>query len=470
MTLTVVENAIKILFVIFFFGLCIFLHELGHLLVALWRHLYVQRFSLGFGKKLWGKTINGVEYVVSALPFGGYVALPQLDPTDEPKSADGIELPHASPMSRILTAAAGPLANVLFGFFLALFVWKIGIHKPAPAEYCDVMSVPETCAEYRAGLRPGDRIVAVKGKGFSRGWDDMSRMITLSSGPVMLSVNRDGEMVEVTYTPEPNPDTEGLGYPFFRVHVPIVVHGVVRKSPAEAVGLQRGDRVLKVNGKPLCDTDDFVDMVRQSKGETLTLTIDRGGRELTVEGFRARLERVGGEDVYRIGVHFGAYVLTHPNPWEQFISIFTQTRDTLRSLFAKGSLVKPKHMSGPVGILQIIWMKVTTGGFIEGLSFVILITFSLAFFNLLPIPVLDGGHIVFALLEVLIRRRIPTRLAHAVQTAFAVLLIAFMLYVTVYDIKRSFRIWRLWHPAEAEGVAEPAEAEPVGGEAAAPGP
>jgi regulator of sigma E protease len=152
----------KVLFVIVFFGLCIFIHELGHLLVALWQKLYVEKFSLGFGKKIWGTTINGVEYIISMLPFGGYVALPQLDPSDEPKTSDGTPLPSGPPVARMLTALAGPLANVLFGFFLGLFIWWFGAWEPVSQTKCEVLSsrpppLPKRPGRYRRDPRRGRR-------------------------------------------------------------------------------------------------------------------------------------------------------------------------------------------------------------------------------------------------------------------------------------------------------------------------
>ncbi len=446
----------KILFVLFFFGLCIFIHELGHLLVALWRGLHVERFSIGFGKKIWGIKYKGVEYVVSILPFGGYVALPQLEPSEEPKTSDGKPLPPAAPGNRALTALSGPVFNVLFGFFLALFITWFGIYRAAPAEDVKVIEVPKESAEYEAGLRPGDVIYQVNGKSFDGGWEEVSQRIVLSVGDVTLSVEKpDGTEEEIAYTPAPNPEVEGLGFPFFRVQTPMVLQQVFPGSPAAKAGLKPHDRIVAVNGEKIENTDAFIDTVKESGGAPLDLLVERNGQEVLVEDLQADSVEVDGAEVYRIGVQFGAFVLVHPSPWAQFVEVFTRTRDTLTSLFAKDSLVKPRHMSGPVGIIQIIWLKLAHGGFREGLSFIILISFSLAFFNLLPVPVLDGGHIVFALVEMVIGRRIPTRLAHAIQTAFAVLLIGFMLYVTFFDVKRSIRIWQLQRPRETE-ESEPA--------------
>ena len=463
-----------ILFVFAFFGLCIFVHEFGHLLAALRLGLYVERFSIGFGRKLWGTRYRGVEYVVSALPFGGYVALPQLDPTDGPQTADGQELPPVSPAKRALTALAGPAANVLFGFFLALFIWWLGVYRPAPAESCTVVSVPEHAPEYQAGLRSGDLVVTVNGDTFRRGWDELNQKITLSSGEVTLGVRRNGETLQVQYRPAPNPEYEGLGYPFFTVRVPVVVRGVMSGSPAAAAGLQAHDRIVAVDGKILLDMDDFVETVRGSAGRPMDVVVERDGSEVQIRGMQAQLQHVDGRPVYQIGVRYGAFVLMHPNPWEQFVQVFTRTRDTLRPMLKKDSLVRPRHMSGPLGILQMLWYHLVLYGWRGGLSFVILLSFSLAFFNLLPIPVLDGGHILFAAVELAIRRRIPMRIAYGLQTVFAVLIVALMLYITFFDVRRLPRFLRLFRgEAETEtteSVPERTAPPPAAETVPAPGP
>ena len=459
----------KILFVVVFFSLCIFVHELGHLLVALWQRLHVQRFSVGFGRKLWGTTHHGVEYIVSALPFGGYVALPQLDPAEEPKTADGAPLPRASPFSRMVTAAAGPAANIVFGFVLALFIWWFGVDVPAPAKYCDVTTVPEASPEYRAGLRSGDRILAVNGRAFTEGWTDVSRLIALSPGAVTLHIRRAAHEQDIAYRPAPNPEHEGLGYPFFDVDLPIVIRRVLPDSPAERAGLQAQDRILRLNGEAIQDVGFFIDKVTGSQGAPLSLVVERGGREVTITDLRAKAERLAGKTVYQIGVHFGLYVRIYPNPWRQFVAVFTQTRDTLIPLFTKGSLVKARHMSGPVGIVQIIWYKVKYGGFREGLAFVIFVTFSLAFVNILPIPVLDGGHVLFAVIETAIRRPIPVFIARGLQNVFVVLLIMFLLYVTFFDVKRIPRFWHVLGSAREEPAQKTtAPAAPAAGQPAVP--
>ena len=123
--LNILGIAGSVIFVVFFFGMCIFVHELGHFLVARWRGLHVDAFSIGF-KKIWAKKINGVEYRIGCLPLGGYVELPQVDAaTEAPKAADGTELPPAKPLDRLLTAAAGPICNIIFGLLLTY----IGVNR-----------------------------------------------------------------------------------------------------------------------------------------------------------------------------------------------------------------------------------------------------------------------------------------------------------------------------------------------------
>lgn len=461
------EYALIGLFVVFFFGLCIIVHELGHLVAALWRGLHVERFSIGFGKKIWGFQRNGVDYWISWVPFGGYVALPQLEPSEEPVASDGRKLPPAKPLDKIIAALAGPVCNVIFGFLLAAVVWWVGVYKPAPATYCDVLTVPTDSAEYAAGLRPDDRILAVNGRTFSRGWNDVAELIVLSPGEVRLALERGGKPMSLSYSPRPNPELEGLGYPFFRVRTPTVVHQVKPGYPAALAGIRAGDVILKFNDTPIEDAAFFIDMVRQSQGRPFDVEVGRQGQRQLIKGLVAQADDVEGQTLYRVGAEIDApYVLTHPSPWFQFTNVIDKTIQTLRPLFTRGSLVKPRHMSSVVGIAQVIGVKVYTEGLRGGLAFIVFLTFSLGIINLLPIPVLDGGHITMALIEMVMRRRVPVRVAYALTVTFASLLIAFMLYVTYYDIKRTGLIWKHIRPRQATPTTE-APAKPPATPAAA---
>ena len=255
---------------------------------------------------------------------------------------------------------------------------------------------------------------------------------------------------------------ENLGYPFFRVCEPTVVDKLLPGSPAAKAGLLPLDRILSVNGRQVEHSGAFIDTVASGGGKPIALVIERAGVKQEVAGIVpeavAGEKNTAGAPIYRIGaVVASGWVLTHPDPWKQFTGVFTRTRDTLRSLLTRGSLVKPSHMSGPIGILQATGINVYLGGLRKGLDFIVMVCFSLAIFNLLPIPVLDGGHITIAGIEGISRRRIPAKLAEYVQTAFAVLLIGFILYVTTYDILRTPK---LWHRFFGKEKPVPAQVEP----------
>ena len=215
-------NIGSLAFVFIAVGFCIFSHELGHFLAAKWRGLHIDAFSLGF-RPIWKKKVNGVEYRIGWLPFGGYVELPQVDATDAtPKAADGTELPRAKAIDRIITAVAGPLFNILSGLLIACFVWYVGMPQDTPKmREITVMEVEPGSPEYQAGLRPGDKIVKLNGEPFFSTWSNFVSKILFAIGKVDLEVIRDGKPVTVSYVPVDNPKAPGslgaekIAWPFF---------------------------------------------------------------------------------------------------------------------------------------------------------------------------------------------------------------------------------------------------------------
>ena len=251
--LNILGIAGSVIFVVFFFGMCIFVHELGHFLVARWRGLHVDAFSIGF-KKIWSKKINGVEYRIGCLPLGGYVELPQVDAaTETPKAADGTELPPAKPIDRLLTAAAGPICNIIFGLLLGCVVWLVGIPQDTPKmRFVEVAHVEENSPEWIAGLREGDVITRINGKTFHSAWKDVVVEILTTIGEVTLDVERNGEKKIVKYLPKVNPKkmaVEKTAYPFFSPRIPIEFHPE-KGSLAEKAGIKAGDQLISLNGMP----------------------------------------------------------------------------------------------------------------------------------------------------------------------------------------------------------------------------
>ncbi len=520
----------SVLFVVFFFGMCIFVHELGHFLVARWRGLHVDAFSIGF-KKVWAKKVNGIEYRIGCLPLGGYVELPQIDSSSEtPKSADGKELPRAKPVDRLLTALAGPLSNILFGFLLACVVWWVGIPQDTPKmRVLEVARIDTESPEYQAGLRPGDRIVKLNGKPFFLAWKDFVAEILTTIDEVHLEVDRNGERHTISYLPAVNPhvmQVEKTAYPFFLPRIPIEFHaepnspaakagirsgdelitingldcedfitvqnfinyygdkplkfamrdrntgelynvtvepeplpdeldfltvyytgmllapglrvqGVFRDFPAEKAGIRPGDVILDYNGSPVRNFESFTELVQENKAKPFQLTVERDGKKLTLE-MHAKAVRPR-----TIGVSF--MLRDHPTPWQQFYGLIELTAKSMRSMAVRlgnrlgmtesQSNLSARNMSGPVGMAVVLYKSVRLSPAM-GLYFVVMISFALAIFNLLPIPVLDGGHVFMALIEIIFRHPLPVTAVRWVSYIFIGLLILLMVYVTGIDFLR----------------------------------
>ncbi len=533
--LNILESIGALFFVVFFIGLCIFSHELGHFLAARWRKLHIDAFSIGF-RKVWAKKINGVEYRIGCIPLGGYVELPQVDATDEiPKSADGTELQRAKPLDRIITAVAGPLFNVIFGLLLGCVVWIAGLPQESPKmSVMEVTKVAEDSPEYRAGLRPGDRIVRLNGEKFHCTWLKFVEQIMFSVGDITLDVERNGKIIPITYTPIDNPNAPGrlakekIGYPFFTVLTPIELRPLPG-SIAERAGIRKGDILYSIDGNPISSFLEFQMTLNNAGDRTLHLQIDRHGKKLDIPIQAEPVPDLPPEFItYRIGVSFQAsdqkptvleilpyspavgtnlapgdlilavngepvvnfsqviqavrqngtkpmtftvqrgdqqhdltispekivprtigvelVLLSHPTPFEQFENILVNSYKSLRGMLVNGanslglteetSTLKPRHMSGPLGMGTILYSSVKDVSLVTGIYFVVMISFALAIFNLLPLPVLDGGHIAFAVIELIFRRPLPTVVIKGLSALFIGLLVALMLYVTYFDILR----------------------------------
>jgi regulator of sigma E protease len=424
------------LLVLFFFGLTIFIHELGHFLVAKRRGMKIERFSVGFGPKIWGYKKDGIDYRVSWFPFGGYVALPQMSPMEtiegetESKADD---LPSVSPSSKFLVAISGPLMNILLAAILAAVLWVVGM----PTNLAVVGWVDSGSPEELAGVRPGDRIVKVNDQKVKT-WGQFMEVVAFSREPtVRVTVQRNGAEQEFLLETKVNEQfgvkmLEHLwprGHPF--------AQRVLVGSPAERAGLLVGDQFVSIEGIPIYSSDQLRELISKRPDQPTEVQVLRGGemQTLTVVPELNTDEKVG-----RMGVELGDHMeiaQPGPTPTEQFADILVSMGRMVTGLaHSKETGVSAKSMSGPVGILGIWWYAIASGGWRQGLHIAVLLNINLAIINLLPIPVLDGGHIVFAALEAIRRKPLSARLVHAASVTFAVLLITFMLYVTYFDIQR----------------------------------
>lgn len=438
-----------ILEVVLLFNLLIVVHELGHFFAAKWRGLKVEKFAIWFGKPLWSKTVGGVEYRLGSIPAGGFVAIPQLAPMEaiEGKTDEkGEDLPPARPLDKIIVAAAGPAASLGLAFLFACVVWFVGRPVSEAETTNQIGYVLEGGPAARAGLQAGDRILSVNGhpvkriNGMGRMGDSVAWNVAVSSSPVIpIRFERDGKERVVEVEPLVQPRS-GWGRKNLRQIqiIPAVTPMVARvfsNSPAEQAGLRSGDLVVAANDRPLLSQPALAEILNTTKGAPVKLTIRRGGADFPVM-VTPRIPE--GEKQARIGIQWderGVVALVHPGPLVQIKSSILTMWETISAVTDRRSEVGVQQLSGPVGIMRVYYLLFQNPmGWQLALWFSVVLNVNLAIMNLLPLPVLDGGHILLALIEWICGHPIHQKTLEVVQSAFAMLLIGAMLYISFFDV------------------------------------
>lgn len=453
---TLTSSAWSLLMIAVFFGGSIFVHELGHFWVAKKRGCKVDRFSIGFGPAIFKWTgKDGVEYRLSWLPLGGYVALPQLADMrgleGEP-AGDTAALPSPNYTTRMLVFGAGAFMNIVFAFALATILWTVGLPTNADTqrakigyvmsemELPDGRTVPSPAAE--AGVRPGDTITAIDGHPVVT-WDEMRQMLFTGSGrtadgrpQAILTIRRGEETLTLTAEPVLAGDEEMrmLGVSPYQ---DLTVAEIDPAGLGAKAGLQVGDRLLSLDGAPITSVSSYFYGLDAKPAEPATLIVERPGQAqpvtLTVP------PRPSKDKAADLGLAFDPeLILIHPSPWKQISDTARMTVRTFSSLLNRHSDVGISKLSGPIGIARIFHMTAQADIRLV-LWFTILVNVNLAIFNLLPLPVLDGGHMLFATIGKLRGRSLPPGFIQAVQSAFVVLLLGMMLYVSFFDVRRIAR-------------------------------
>ena len=446
-----ISAALLILVVIAMFNVMIFVHELGHFLAARWRGLKVDRFQIWFGKPIWKKEINGVQYGLGWIPAGGFVALPQMAAMEsvEGRNLGEEELPRVSPLDKIIVAFAGPLFSLLLAVTAAFVVWGTG--KPLDAIKSNVVGGVAAGEPADGILKPGDKILKVDGepvKWFQgRLFDDIRTRIMLTEGDgVDFEIERKGEIMTVT-TPFDIADT-----PWYhrralpRVGIapggPAVVGRFAEgegESPAERAGLKIGDEITKVDGETVHGFAQVTRMIQDRGSESVVLTVKREGEELDL--IVTPLKPVGEEfKKPMVGVIWDSSAIVstemiHPNPWEQVRDSLRTMWMTIKTITSPSSNVGVDQLAGPIGIAKTKFLLLQQpDGWLRVMAFFVLFNINLAVLNMLPLPVLDGGHIIMASLEWIRGKSLPPRFLESLQAGFALLLMGFMLYITTKDI------------------------------------
>ncbi|MFB9145816.1 RIP metalloprotease RseP [Halomonas alkalicola] len=447
----------NILAVIVVLGLLITFHEFGHFWVARRCGVRVLRFSVGFGTPIWSRVDrHGTEFAVAAIPLGGYVKM--LDEREAPVPEDelGQAFNRKTVWQRIAIVAAGPLANFLLAIvaYWALFV--AGTTTVAPV----IGSVEPGSPAERGGLVAGQEIVAVRGEAV-RGWDEINLKLVAAigmSGELTVDARSDATAEPREYRlpvenwlvrqdpPQPLPS---LGVTPWRPPFPAVLGQLMPGEAADAAGLQAGDEILAVDGTPVDDWMHFVDIVRASPGEALTLEVARDGERLslaitpgsntleegvTIGYIGAGVAPVAWPEEYRREIRYGP-VAAVGEAVSRTGEMTLLTLDAIRKMLV--GLISPSNLSGPITIAQISGDSARAG--LESfVSFLAYLSISLAVLNLLPIPVLDGGHLLYYFVEV-VRGRPVSEQAQAIGLRIGLALVGTLMLMAIY-----FDLMRLW--------------------------
>lgn len=552
--------------IILFFGGSIFVHEYGHFLAARKRGLKVERFSIGFGPKLYAWVKDGVEYRISLLPLGGYVALPQLGGMEDIEGTyKSGPLPPISYLDKVIVISMGAIFNVIFAFFLASILWLTGM-PTAPQEKTtiigyvapQVLMSKDTLVEgpaYKAGLKPGDAILAIDGKRVDS-FSTIRKYIALGAGrsannspQATVHILRAG--LEQTLTVEPilcemnSASQDRIRLLGIEPAEELKIGAILPGSPAQSSGLKPGDILLEANGKRLYALRTLADLLQADPHTPVKLEVLRAGSQLSLdllpqlvpftkpllclesttgerlsvlpytdnplskeplsallasanlivyeasEGLKpiqtgdslrsingeaipsfsalekvlssivpgvtltlslqppkaepytlslslAQSSRIEPQTQALIGIELDPTpLIVHENPFKQIAKTITMTYQTLSSLIHTQTDIELKHLMGPPGIMRT-FHNFSNSDMRLALWFTLVLNINLAIFNLLPIPVLDGGHLLFATVGKIFKKDIPATIIAKIQGAFMILLFGLMLYASFFDMCR----WR----------------------------
>jgi len=428
-------------------GILVFVHELGHFCVAKMAGVKVLKFSLGFGPRLVSRQWGETEYMICAIPLGGYV---QMLGEGSGEAGEGGELTAEERqrsfadkpvLQRTAIVAAGPLMNLLLPFLILPLAYMVGVNLPAFLERpACVGYVVEGSEGAMAGFQPGDCILAINDEPVGT-WTDTGRtLISHAGSPLVFTLSRGGEMASVTLRPADG-GIEGLQSFGLLPRQEALVGAISPGMPAAAAGMQAGDRIVAIDEAPVTSWYDLRTLIQASNGKEQIFTVERDGQSLylTIQPVR---QEVNGND-YLVGIvphqesvfkRFGLIEAIRAGA-DRTVELVQLTLVFIQKLFA--GHVSTKNIGGPITVVQIAGQAAQTD-LSSILTILAFLSIQLGILNLLPIPILDGGHLFFNLFEIVLRRPLSLRVREIAQQVGLALLLMLMLLAFYNDIVRIF--------------------------------
>jgi regulator of sigma E protease len=435
-------------------GVLVAFHELGHFLAARWVGVKVLKFSLGFGPKIFGRQMGETEYLLSAIPLGGYVKLFGEDETEAATPEDRRRsFAHQGLWGKVLIVAAGPGFNFILAYLIFAGWLSTGTPLFVPTFRdlsADVEALVPTSPAAIAGMEVGDQVIAVNGKDISTKTELLDAVAKSKGQPIQIEVRREGRTKPLTVTPIPAPEAPPAGEdPYYTIGVeetPPLVTSVTPGYPAAAAGLQAGDRVVGIDGEVIYTWAQMTTQVKEHPGKPLRLEVLRDGQRIALN-ITPSAEKVTANgqtvEVGKIGISGpGRSLMRSENPlkaiYQGLEATWGWTELTAIGLYKMivGD-ISSKNIGGPLTIANISGEAASQGA--SSVVFLIaILSINLGVLNLLPIPILDGGHLLFFLIEGILRKPLGERQREMAQQVGLVLLVGVMIFAFWNDLDRIF--------------------------------
>ncbi|WP_161890414.1 RIP metalloprotease RseP [Pontibacter russatus] len=413
------------------------LHELGHMLAAKWFGMRVEKYAIGFPPKLFGKKIGETEYMLGLIPLGGFVKISGM--VDESMDTEALkeepkpwEFRSKPAWQRLIVMMGGIIVNVITGIVIFIALTYHYGEQYIPAEELKYGIVANEVGR-EIGFQTGDKVVAVNGKKLER-FDEIRSMEALLGSNAYYTVERNGKLVDIQVPVDlmdKMADNEGDAF-FVEPRVPFKVGDVVANSAADKAGLQEGDIITKVNGQGVQFFHEFQQAMQQNKGRSVAMTVKRDDKLIKLKTEVSEDGTIGFHSVPLLEFATRDYSLTEsiPEGTEQAFNVIAANVKGFGKIF-RGEVSASKSLSGPIGIAQIFgdtfnWYKFWT---ITGM-----LSMVLAFMNFLPIPALDGGHVVFLTYEMISGRKPSDNFLENAQKVGMVILLGLMAFAIFNDV------------------------------------